>query len=129
MSLRKVLQHAKHLVAVLPVEVGSLETEGVQERALRSALPGLLLRQGKKAPPMSLAAMVLLHQFPRLEAPASRRGHEKRAALGAEPAKTELTVKSASSGLCVDAMRYSSAMGPLILHTLRLSGGPGGPRE
>jgi len=34
------------------------------------------------------------HQFPRLEAPAFRRGDEKRAALGAEPAKTELTVSA-----------------------------------
>lgn len=92
MSFGEVLHHAEHLVAFLPVEIGSLETERVQVRALRSALPGLLLRQGKKAPPMSLAAMVLLHQFPRLEAPAFRRGDEKRAALGAEPAKTELTV-------------------------------------
>ena len=33
----------------------------------------------------------LAHQSPRLEAPAFRRGDEKRAALGAEPAKTELT--------------------------------------
>jgi len=37
------------------------------------------------------------HQSPRLEAPALRRGDEKRAAPGAEPAKTELTMSPPGS--------------------------------
>ncbi len=57
---RKVRQLAKHLVAVLSVELGSLKAEGVKVGIVAATLPGLLFCRTQEWVPPTLAAESLL---------------------------------------------------------------------
>ena len=91
-SRRKVRQFAIHLVRTAPVELGRLETEGVQLGVGGAALPGLLLRQGQVAMAITLAAEILTDDQQ----------------VDVEPAPVRLADQAARNGLvlCVQRNAY-----------------------